>query len=215
MIRLFVAVPLPDDVADELLAMQHGVPGARWRDDAQLHLTLRFIGEVDGARYRDVVSALARVRAAPFELTLQGAGFFPPRGPVKVLWAGVGPSGALDALQRSVDSAITRLGLPSDRRRWTPHVTLARLDGAPAPKVARFLSAHALYRSRPFAVDGFELHSSRLHPKGPVYELEQRFPLADTAGRIIDPGGEGVDPWDDEATWEPWDEDEDGASGAA
>lgn len=211
MIRLFVAVPLPDDVAEELLAMQHGVPGARWRDDAQLHLTLRFIGEVDGARYRDIVGALARVRAAPFELSLRGTGFFPPRGPVKVLWAGVGASEALDALQRSVDSAITRLGLPSDRRRWTPHVTLARLDGAPAPRIARFLSDHALYRSRTFTVDAFELHSSRLHPKGPVYELEQTFPLKDVTAGVID---EAVDGWEDDETWEPWDEEDDEDDGA-
>lgn len=192
--RLFAAVDLPEDVKDELLAMQHGVPGARWVDDDQLHLTLRFIGEVDGADERDIVSALARVRGAPFTLSLVGAGHFPPRGAARVLWIGVEPSASLDQLQRSVSGAITRLGHASDRKKWAPHVTLARLDGAPAARVGRFVAERALYRSRPFEVDAFHLYASHLHPKGALYTREDSFPL--DGGAL---GGWAAE--DDDADW--------------
>ena len=168
--------------------MQHGVPGARWVDDDQLHLTLRFVGDADGAQQRDIVSALARVRGEPFDLQLSSAGFFPPRGPQRVLWIGVDKSAPLDALQRTVSAAVTRLGHASDRKKWAAHITLARLEGAPAERVARFVSERALYRSRPFTVDAFHLYSSQLHPKGAVYTLEDSFPL----------GEGGDDGWDEE-----------------
>jgi len=176
-IRTFIAVDLPEDVRDELLGMQHGVPGARWVDDDQLHLTLRFVGDVDGAQLRDLIGALGRVQADAFELGLSSAGFFPPRGPQRVLWIGVDRSDPLDALQRSVSGLATRLGHAPDRKRWTPHVTLARLDGAPPNRVARFVAERALYRSRSFVVEEFHLYSSKLHPKGAIYTREASFPL--------------------------------------
>jgi 2'-5' RNA ligase len=183
--RIFIAVDPPEDVRDELLAMQHGVPGARWVDDDQLHLTLRFVGDVDGAQLRDLLSALRRVSAASFELRLGSAGFFPPRGPQRVLWIGVDKSAPLDALQRSVSRAVTRLGHAPDRKKWAPHVTLARLEGAPPNRVARFVAERALYRSRAFDVDAFHVYSSQLHPKGAVYTLEESYPL-DAAGDFGD-----------------------------
>lgn len=169
--------------------MQHGVPGARWVDDDQLHLTLRFVGDVDGAQLRDLLSALRRVSAAPFELGLSSAGFFPLRGPQRVLWIGVDKSEPLDALQRVVSGAVTRLGHVPDRKKWAPHVTLARLEGAPSNRVARFVAERALYRSRPFEVDAFHVYSSHLHPKGAVYTLEESFPLD---------GGDDFGDWDED-----------------
>ncbi|TNF26569.1 MAG: RNA 2',3'-cyclic phosphodiesterase [Deltaproteobacteria bacterium] len=192
MIRTFIAIDLPEDVRDELLGMQHGVPGARWVDDDQLHLTLRFVGDVDGAALRDLMGALSRVEADAFELTLGGAGFFPPRGPQRVLWIGVERSAPLDALQRTVSGVATRLGHAPDRKKWAPHVTLARLDGAPSNRVARFVAERALYRSRTFAVDAFHLYSSQLHPKGAIYTLEESFPLVGGAAFEDD-----ADHWDD------------------
>jgi len=196
--RLFVAVDLPEDIREELLAMQHGIPGARWVDDDQLHLTLRFVGEVDGADQRDIALALARVRGRPMTLALEGAGFFPPRGPLRVLWIGVTPSAPLAELQRTVSGAITRLGHAPDRKKWSPHVTLARLDGAPAPRVGRFVAERALYRSRPFEVDAFHLYASRLHPKGAIYTLEDSFPLGQSDFGSDDDSGvpAGAEDWD-------------------
>jgi len=176
-IRLFVAVDLPEDVRDDLALMAHGLPGARWLDDTQLHLTLRFVGEVDGVVYRDVMGVLGRIRAQPFEIALAGLGFFPPRGQPRSLWAGVTRSEPLEHLRKVVDGGLSRLGLPTDRKRWVPHVTLARLDGTPASRLGRFITDHSLYRSRPFMVEGVSLYSSQLQPKGALYELEASFPL--------------------------------------
>ncbi|PIE17560.1 MAG: RNA 2',3'-cyclic phosphodiesterase [Proteobacteria bacterium] len=178
-LRLFVALDLPDGVKDDLLGMAHGLPGARWLDHDQLHLTLRFVGgDVDGAAYADLVHALSRARRIPpFELTLGGTGHFPPRGQARQVWAGVSRSDGLDALHRRVDAAVNRLGHKPDRRRWTPHVTLARLDGTPSRKLAEFATERALWRSEPFEVDAFHLYSSHLHPKGATYTVEETFRL--------------------------------------
>ncbi|MCA9517318.1 MAG: RNA 2',3'-cyclic phosphodiesterase [Myxococcales bacterium] len=176
--RLFVAIELPEDIQDELAAQGAGVPGARWLDEDQLHLTLRFIGEVDGVKYRDVVAMLGRLRFPPFDLSLFGAGYFPPRGPTRSLWIGVERSEELERLHRAIDTGLTRLGLPPDRKRYVPHVTVARCDGTSAGQVGKYVMARALYRSRRFEVNAVHLFSSRLNPKGSVYELEESFDLA-------------------------------------
>lgn len=176
--RLFVAIDPPEDVAEELaLDLCGGLPGARWHLPEELHLTLRFLGEVDGLVYRDADAALAEIAGDPFELTLSGVGHFPLRGEPRTLWVGVAPCPELVALRRRVDRAMVQAGLPPERRKFSPHVTLARLDGAPANRVGRFLAEHALLRSRPFLVDAMHLYSSRLHPKGSRYTLEQSYPL--------------------------------------
>lgn len=126
--RLFVAIALPEDIQDELAAQGHGIPGARWLDEDQLHLTLRFVGEVDGIKFREVASMLGRLRFAPFDLALYGVGYFPPRGPTRSLWVGVERSDELEQLHRTIDTGLTRLGLPPDRKRYVPHVTVARCD---------------------------------------------------------------------------------------
>ena len=176
-IRLFVAIRPPEDVADEILPMMTGVPGARWIDPDDLHLTLRFIGEVDGLVFQDVDAALAALDRKPFTLTLSGTGHFPPRGQPRSLWVGVEPCQPLIDLRNAVDRAVLNAGQEPERRKFSPHVTIARLDGTPSSRVARFLSAHALYRSRPFEVDAFHLFSSDLHRKGAHYTLEETYPL--------------------------------------
>lgn len=179
--RLFVAVELPDAVREGLSRLCADVPGARWVEPEQMHLTLRFIGEVDGLVEREVVDALARVRAEPFSVSLSGVGHFPPRGLPRVLWAGVERSEALAALHDRVERALQRAGLEPERRRFFPHVTLARLRGTPARAVGSFLVAHGLYRSPAFAVDVFHLYSSRLTPKRAVYRIEASYPLVERA----------------------------------
>lgn len=176
-IRLFVAVDLPEDVQDDVSRMALGVPGARWLDPEDYHLTLRFVGEVDGLRYQDVDQALQEVRRDPFELQLSGVGFFPPRGITRSLWVGVAASPELITLRGAVERTLTRAGLEPERRKFSPHITVARLDGTPPGRVARFITANSLYRSRPFSVDGIHLYSSNLHRKGAHYELEQSYPL--------------------------------------
>ena len=176
MIRLFVALPLPERVAQSLLAMQSGVPGARWNSREQMHLTLRFIGEVDGRDANAIDETLATISASPFTLELKGVGAFGGKNP-RALWAGVATNDALIHLQRKIESAIQRLGFAAEERKYTPHVSLARLRAVPAGRMVDYLSDHALYASGPFEMNGFALFSSRLSPNGSVYVAEREYPL--------------------------------------
>ena len=123
------------------------MPGARWQRRDQMHLTLRFIGEVDEARGHDIDDALATVRAPAFTLELAGVGDFGGKDP-RALWAGVRANDALIHLEKKVESALQRLGLEAEPRKFTPHVTLARLRNAPVAKVAEFIAHHALFSQR-------------------------------------------------------------------
>jgi 2'-5' RNA ligase len=174
--RLFVALPLPDDVAQGLLMLQSGVPGARWSTREQLHLTLRFIGEADGRDANAIDEALATISAPRFTLELKGVGAFGGKNP-RALWAGVAPNEALIHLQRKIESAIQRLGFPAEERKYTPHVTLARLRATPAGRVMDYLSDHGLYASPSFEVNEFVLFSSRLTPNGSIYVAEREYAL--------------------------------------
>jgi len=177
MIRLFVALSLPDAVADSLVLMQGGVPGARWSTREQLHLTLRFIGEVDGSVAASICDVLALIRAPRFALELKGVGEFGGKRP-RALWTGVREDSAVQHLQRKIESALQRIGLPAEERKFAAHVTLASLRGAPRGRIITFLAAHALYSSMSFEVNTFILYSSTLTPRGSIYRPEHAFPLA-------------------------------------
>ena len=174
--RLFVALPIPDAVAQGLLLMQGGVPGARWQAREQLHLTLRFIGEVDGRDARALDDALAGIDAPAFDLQLHGVGQFGNKQPHS-LWAASRPNDLLDHLQRKVDTAIRRVGQPQDVHKFSPHVTLGRLRHPDLDKVREWLVTHALTTSPEFAVDRFCLYSSKLTSDGSIYRVEQDYPL--------------------------------------
>ena len=176
MIRLFVALEIPETVRERLVMLQGGVPGARWQDTEQLHLTLRFIGEVPENIAHDIDDALSLIHAPGFVLELAGVGEFGGKMP-RALWAGVRGDGGLIHLQRKVETALQRLGLPPEERKFSPHVTLARLKNAPHPKVIEFLTHHALFASGPFNVDRFVLFSSELGSGGSVYHPERIYPL--------------------------------------
>ena len=176
--RLFVALALPDAVAQSLMPIQGGVPGARWQTRDQLHLTLRFIGEVDGRDARMLDDALAAIRAPAFALQLHGVGQFGGKQ-THALWAGLRKNELLDHLQRKVDGAIRRVGKPRDAHKFTPHVTLARLRHPQAGKVLEWLTHNALFTSAQFKVSAFGLYSSKLTSDGSIYRLEQDYPLED------------------------------------
>jgi len=174
--RLFVALSIPDAVAQSLFLIQAGMPGARWQTREQLHLTLRFIGEVDGLQAIAIDDALASVSAPSFTMQLKGVGAFGGKRP-RDLWAGASAGDALPHLQRKIESALQRIGLEPDGRKFTPHVTLARLKGTPNGHVVDFLTDHALYASAPFPVDTLILYSSRLTPHGSLYRAEKSYAL--------------------------------------
>ena len=177
MTRLFVSLELPESAKEELGRLCGDVPGARWAEPEDMHLTLRFIGEVDGLGFEDVAAALASVRAEAFDLALRGVGHFPPRGEPRALWAGVERCEPLVILRDRIESALQRAGLEPERRKFHPHVTLARLRGASARAVGSFLARHALFHTRPIPIREFHLLSSKLTPKRAVHRNEESYPL--------------------------------------
>ncbi|HEX3755039.1 MAG TPA: RNA 2',3'-cyclic phosphodiesterase [Rhizomicrobium sp.] len=183
--RLFVALALPEPVAQSLLLIQGGVPGARWQTREQLHLTLRFIGEVDGRDARALDDALSGIVAPAFEMQLHSVGQFGNKRP-DALWAGVRRNRALEHLQKKVDTAIHRVGQPQDAHKFTPHVTLARMRNPETGKVMEWLTHNALYTSDEFTVGAFCLYSSRLASDGSIYRVEQQYPLEGAYGEIDD-----------------------------
>jgi 2'-5' RNA ligase len=173
--RLFTALRLPPDPADALLDTMEAVEAARWQDAEQLHLTLTFLGEVDHRTAGDLVASLARVDVRPFALALRGVGHFEHKGRVKALWAGVAPNPELLALQQRVVQACAMAGCPPERRRFLPHVTLARM-GQASPDVPAWLARHATLALPAFTVRGFALLESTLSPDGARYALVEEFP---------------------------------------
>jgi 2'-5' RNA ligase len=174
--RLFVALAIPRGVAESLMLIQGGVPGARWQSREQLHLTLRFIGEVNGEDVDAIDDALAGIEAPDFTLQLHGVGQFGNKQPHS-LWAAARPNPALDHLQRKVDNAIRRVGQAPDSHKFTPHVTVARLRHPDPDKVMEWLTYHALYTSAEFEAGSFQLYSSLLTSDGSVYRVEEDYPL--------------------------------------
>jgi 2'-5' RNA ligase len=174
--RLFVAIRPPGPVRARLLDLMGGVAGARWRDDEQLHLTLRFIGEVDRHLARDVDAALSGVHHPAFSIALNGLGVFDRRGEPVILWAGVAPHEPLRALHRKIDQALVRVGVEPDRRAYLPHLTIARLPRGAGP-VRSLIEQSGGVAGPPFEVAEFGLYESRLAPDGPVYTLAERYPL--------------------------------------
>jgi 2'-5' RNA ligase len=184
MYRLFVAIDLPPAVKERLAALRGGLPGARWVDGEQLHLTVRFIGEVDGGVLREIRAGLEEVDGLPFPLTLQGVGHFPPRGQPRVVWVGIEKSAPLTQLHGRVESALAAVGIERDARKFSPHITLARLNATPASRVGRYLEEFGLFRTEPFTVQEFVLYSSTLTRHGAIHTPEAAYLL--TAGRPSD-----------------------------
>ena len=177
MIRLFVAIVPPGDMRARLSSLCGGVEGARWVDPENLHLTLRFIGEVEEPLVEDIVFALRAIRMAPFSLILSGVGHFESRQKVRQLWAGVAPSPPLVDLQGRIDAAVRRAGIGIEAKRFVPHVTLARLKGVKASLVGAWLQANGPFRGFPFDVSSFTLMASYLGRSGPVYRPVEEFAL--------------------------------------
>lgn len=176
--RLFVAIDLPEAIENKLVGISFGLPGARWVPLDQLHLTVRFIGEVDGGLFHDICSGLEQVEVDEFPLTLKGLGYFPPRKEPRVLWVGMEKNDPLLALRKKVDSVLAGCGLAPEKRKFSPHITLARLKKTPLNRVMQFLAGNALFSLPEFTVTRFCLYSSVLTPKGAVHSVEAEYRLS-------------------------------------
>ena len=175
--RLFVAIDLPLQVKERLSSLCCGLPGARWVQPEHLHLTLRFIGEVDAMVFKAVSEALAGVQSGIFSLRLEGVGFFPPRGKPRVVWVGIRKNEQLVLLRKRIDSALVRTGLDPEGRKYSPHITLARLKNTPPSKVGAFLAHHGLFATEDYLVNEFLLYSSVLSNKGAKHYIEEAYRL--------------------------------------
>jgi 2'-5' RNA ligase len=177
MIRLFVAIPVPADIAAGLGDVRTGVPGARWRPDEALHVTLRFFGEVKETAAADLDEALAGLSAPAFDLSLQGAGAFGPGDHMHAIWAGLVESQPLRQLAARCEAAARRCGLAAERRVFRPHVTLAYLKQSPEARVAEWVQSHSLLRSPTWRATAFALYSSWRSAQGSRYDLERAYAL--------------------------------------
>jgi 2'-5' RNA ligase len=180
--RLFTALEIPPHVAQSLAMMRGGLPGARWIDPENYHLTLRFIGDIDDALAHEIAGMLGRGRRMSFELRLDGLLSFGGRKP-RALVAAATPIAPLMELQAEHERLLQRLGLEPEGRKYTPHVTLARLRDSSSHQVAEYLSARGHYRSAPFEVSRFVLYSSRASVGGGPYVVEADYPLGEPALR--------------------------------
>lgn len=167
--RLFVAVDLPDPVKREVAVLCRGLPGVRWLSPDHMHLTLRFIGEVDPERMATIRQGLTGQAALPFTCRIQGVGRFPARGKARVIWAGVQAEAGLSQLAEMVEHRLREIGISPEERPFFPHITLARVKDISQSLVSRYMAAHEQFQSASFTVRGYHLYSSLLTPKGAVH----------------------------------------------
>jgi 2'-5' RNA ligase len=174
--RLFVAIRPPEAIRDLLIDTMDDSPEFRWQDDEQLHLTLRFIGEVERPMAEDLAAALGRLRAPCFDLRIKGVGRFDQRN-WGALWAGVEPKDPLAVLAAKVERVCLSVGFDPARRVFHPHITLARWKGHRNREAEDFVARHRALASEPFTVDAFVLFESRLSRHGAHYEEVATYPL--------------------------------------
>jgi len=174
--RLFAAIELPEEIADGVARLRQPLPGARWLERKSYHMTLRFFGDVEVSVAREIAAELASIDRHIFELTCTEPGVFGGADP-RALWVGVDGGEPLLELQRDVERAARRAGLPAEKRPFRAHVTLARLQYSRVEVIARYLGRHGAFRSPPFTATRFVLMSSRPFTGGGPYGIVEEYPL--------------------------------------
>lgn len=175
MTRLFIAVELPKDIRSHIKDLGRGIPGARPIRAEQIHLTLSFLGEVEGTMFKDIRECLLEIKENPFQLQISG--HFPPRGKPRVIWAGVTPTDELIRLKKQIDKVLLTCGLDLEKRKFSPHITLARLHDSPLQRISEFLAGNSFLKTPEFTVDSFHLFSSQLGRNGAIHTLEESYKL--------------------------------------
>ncbi len=176
--RLFTGIEIPGHIADRLQSLRGGLPGARWIDPENFHVTLRFIGDIDDAAAKDIGDLLASIRRSGFSINLDGLGSFGGKRP-RAVWARVAPDGELTALQQEIEQICQRAGLKPETRKYTPHVTLARLRGVSSSEVATYLSHCGDFFCPAISVSRFVLFSAKPSTGGGPYIVEKTYTLSE------------------------------------
>lgn len=174
--RLFTGIEVPDPVREALSRLRQPLPGARWIDPENYHITLRFAGDVDNRMAAEFAHALDEIETEAFELRFSGTGTFGGSDP-RSLWARIEPSPDLEALMRAHERAARAAGLQPETRKFKPHVTMARLRNTSVEAVARYLQRHGAFRTEPFPVSRFALFSSKPQVGGGPYVIEETYTL--------------------------------------
>jgi 2'-5' RNA ligase len=178
--RLFTGLSLPEDVVERLARLKSPLPGAKWIEPQDMHLTLRFAGDVSNPVAEEFADALGQISAEAFSLRIAGVGAFGGNDP-HTLFASVEPNAGLEALARANERAARKAGLAAEGRGFKPHVTLARFRHGQPDAIARYLSRHGGFACEPITVDSFVLFSSRPKVGGGPYVVEAQFPLVGAA----------------------------------
>lgn len=179
MLRLFTALHVPEHIGETLQRRQTGLPGAKWRPLEALHITLAFYGDADERQADDLASELVRAEGrGPFSLELGGVGAFGDSHRSHTIWTGVKPCEPLNQLAARCKAAGERAGIPSERREYRPHVTMAYLGPNVNPdRVGAWITNHNLLHSEPIRFETFGLYSSVLTDSGSIYTLEREYRL--------------------------------------
>jgi 2'-5' RNA ligase len=181
--RLFTAIEIPPGIAARLTNLRGGLPRARWISPENYHLTLRFIGDVDMVMAEAAAEALSRIDRGPLDLTISGVEALGSRKPTAIV-ARIVSSPPLMELQAEQERLMQRIGLPPEGRKYTPHVTIARLDPRATREAAEYLGLRGGFLAPPFRVERFVLFSSRNSVGGGPYLVEEAYPLAAEARRV-------------------------------
>ncbi|MBF0279893.1 MAG: RNA 2',3'-cyclic phosphodiesterase [SAR324 cluster bacterium] len=175
--RLFIAIDFPSDIQDQLLELcDFSLNSASWVE--HFHLTVQFVGEVDQIMFEEIKETLAEIQEPAFSITLRGLGFFPPRKQPRVLWVGIEKNEALHHLKVKIDHRLQGLRLSPDKRKFHPHITLARLNNPSDDEVGAYLSRYSLFKTNPIPVAEFSLFSSFLSSHGAIHTEEARYLLS-------------------------------------
>ena len=177
MLRLFAGISLPVLLRQRLTLLESATPGARWIKRENYHITLTFIGDIAEGTAEDMDEAFEALRAKRFKLRLKGAGCFAHHGDNKMLWIGVEESEPLQRLKDKIDRRLQVYKIPFEKRKYVPHVTVARLHNVDDARIAEFIQANNLFSSEEFEVDSFILYQSHLTKHGSEYEELKDYPL--------------------------------------
>lgn len=169
--RIFIGLPIHKNIANQIATLQGGVPGALWVPPENYHISLRFIGEVDEIKKEDIAEALEEIAFPTFKISLQGIGIFTQKDNPHHLWLKPTPEEHLIKLYRKIETLLTNeLSIKAETRKFTPHLTIAKLKDANTEKVGQFMQWHNLFKTPEFEVTEYALFESHLTNNGPVYK---------------------------------------------